>query len=259
MRAHASSNVGYGIVNIPLLCVAIRYRKETGTVEDFRMKAMLCAKLAVISIIIALVGTTARAQPARFPSVSTPVAGVLVDSDTHPLARHELHFEGQISGDIFTVRTRTDGTFSTALPQGTYDLRGQNGAIIAGGVMVGTGAVNLGNVRAPAMYSPSRALNHEEVGEEIVKSPAPSGAYVPNAGAAPQSVAVTPMVNPRVQGASKGSAPVVVVPQQIEEQTLIPPGGEVTVGGGPTMGTEPGALAEPTPGESPETGRSVKP
>jgi hypothetical protein len=211
------------------------------------MSATLRTKLAVSFLASGLMMgiASARAQSRRFPSASTPVTGVLVDAGGHPLAAHELHFEGRPSGDIFTVRTGSDGKFSTALPQGVYDLRGQHGAMIAGSVTVGSGPANLGNVRAPGMYNPSRALDHEEVGEEIVNSPAPSGAYVPNAGMAPQSVAVRPIRNPTVQGASQASAPAVVVPEEIEQQTRIPPGGDMSVGS--PMGMAPGVATESTP------------
>jgi len=222
------------------------------------MRATLYTKLAVGVLASALVTGIAIARAQRFPSISTPVTGVLVDRDGHPLAGHELHFEGRPSGDIFTVRTRSDGRFSTALPQGIYDLRGQHGAIIAGPVMVGSGAANLGSVRAPAAYNPSRALDHEEVGEEIVKSPAPSSAYVPDAGMAPQSIAVKPIVNPPVQGAARTLAPAVVVPEEIQQQTRIPAGSEAPVGG-PAMGMEPGAAMGSAPIEPPEASESGNP
>ncbi|MGH7914761.1 MAG: hypothetical protein ACREPW_08935, partial [Candidatus Binataceae bacterium] len=55
--------------------------------------------------------------------MSTAVTGVLAASGSGPVSGYELHFQGLVSGNMYTVRTKADGTFSTMLPQGVYDLR----------------------------------------------------------------------------------------------------------------------------------------
>lgn len=200
---------------------------------------MLCARLAIGVIVIALLtgAGVAMADPALMPAPSTPVTGVLVGPNGHPLAAHELHFQGSISGDMFTVRTHGDGAFSTALPQGVYDLRGDFGAIIASPITVGESAVNLGQVRLPAAYNPTHIFDRQVVGEAIIKSPAPASAYVPSTGGA--AVAVTPISNPKVEGGTPGGAPMappVVVPMGIREQTRIPAGAEPPPIGAPLPG-----------------------
>jgi hypothetical protein len=115
------------------------------------------------------------AEPAM-PSPSTPVSGVLTDPQGHPLAHIELHVQGQINPDIYTVRTGAGGSFSIALPPGIYDLRGEHGAIIVAGVRIEHRAVSLGPVQTPAPLAPTRLFDRQAIGEAIVSSPAPAGA-----------------------------------------------------------------------------------
>ena len=163
--------------------------------------------------------------------MSTPVTGVLAAPEAGgPLAGHELHFQDRISGNMYTLRTGANGAFSIMLPQGVYDLRGMHGAVIARGVIVGQSPVNLGQVSPPAPYDVWRLFERQEIGQAIVKSPAPATAYVPSPGEAPQAISVTPMTSPQVMGAGPNGqplAPAVVMPAQIQEQTEIPSGVEV--------------------------------
>jgi len=181
--------------------------------------------------------------------MSTTVTGVLAAPEAgEPLAGHELHFQDRISGNIYTVRTGANGAFSTMLPQGVYDLRGMHGAVIARGVIVGQNPVNLGQVNPPGPYNVWRLFERQEVGQAIVKSPAPVTAYVPSSGGAPQAIAVTSIVSPQVMGAGPGGAalaPAEVMPAQIQEQTEIPSGAEVP---GPGMPPAQGMTPAPQGG-----------
>ena len=163
--------------------------------------------------------------------MSTTVTGVLAAPEAgEPLTNHELHLQERVSGNIYTLRTAANGAFSTVLPEGVYDLRGKHGAVIARGVIVGQSPVNLGQVNPPGPYNVWRLFERQEVGQAIVKSPAPVTAYVPSPGEAPQAIVVTPITSPRVMGAGPGGAPLApaeVMPARIQEQTEIPSGAEV--------------------------------
>lgn len=157
--------------------------------------------------------------------MSTAVTGVLSAPDAGTLDGHELHFQERVSGNMYTVRTGANGAFSTMLPQGTYDLRGMHGAVIARGVTVGQSPVNVGQVHPPGPYNVWRLLERQEVSEAIVKSPAPATAYMPGAGGAPSAISITAVASPKVMGAGPGGkalAPAEVVPPQVEEQTEVP-------------------------------------
>src|SRR5690348_3817499 len=172
----------------------------------------------------------AMASPAvAIQQMSTAVSGVLTTPEAGALAGHELHFQERVSGNLYTVRTKADGSFSTMLPHGVYDLRGMHGAVIVRGVAVGQSPVALGQVHPPHPYDVWRLLERQEVGEAIVRSPAPAAAHVPSIGETPQAVAVTPVVSPPVMGAGPGGkalAPAEVIPAQIEQQTELPSGAE---------------------------------
>jgi len=169
--------------------------------------------------------------------MSTTVTGVLAAPEAgEPLADHELHFQERVSGNIYTLRTGANGAFSTMLPEGVYDLRGKHGAVMARGVIVGQSPVNLGQVSPPGPFNVWRLFERQEVGQAIVKSPAPVSAYVPSPGETPQAIAVTPIVSPPVMGAGPGGAPLApaeVMPAQIKAQTEIPSGAEVPGAGMP--------------------------
>lgn len=178
--------------------------------------------------------------------MSTTVSGVLAAPEAGaPLAGHELHFQQRISGNMYTVRTQSNGAFWTMLPQGVYDLRGMHGAVIARAVAVGQSPVNLGQVNPPGPYNVWRLVERQEIGEAIVKSPAPATAYIPSPGEAPLPIAVTPIANPQVMGAGPGGqalAPAEVMPEQIQQQTELPSGAEV-----PRQGMPPAQDLAPAP------------
>lgn len=224
------------------------------------MTTKLSIKLAIGALAVALtIGAAPLTEAAEsaaeaitapvMPAPSTPVSGVLTEPQGQPLAHVELHFQGQVNPDIFTVRTRADGSFSTALPPGVYDLRDDRGAIITGSVIVGQSAVSLGHVEAPAPLAPTRLFDRQAIGEVIVKSPAPSGAYVPAPGQALAPVAVIPAPHPLVQGGAAGGKamqPAQVVPMGVEQQIEIPPGADTTIGFPPMTGETPAPTRAPS-------------
>ncbi len=188
----------------------------------------------------------AMASPeAAAMQMSTMVTGVLAASEAGSPAGHDLHFQNRLSGNIYAMRTDANGAFSAMLPRGVYDLRGMHGAVIAPGVVVEQSPVNLGQVHSPGPYNVWRLFEWQEIGEGIVKSPAPATAYLPNLGGAPQPIAVTPVVSPPVRGAGPNGeplAPAVVIPSQTHEQTEIPAGSDV-----PRPGLPPAQNMEPPP------------
>lgn len=180
----------------------------------------------------------AMASPAlAIRQMSTAVTGVLAAAEAGaPPAGQWLHFQGRISGNIYIVRTESNGGFSTMLPAGLYDLRDMHGTVIASGVTVGQSPVDLGQVRPPGPYNVWWLVEQQKIGEAIVESPAPATAYIPNAGQGPQPIAITPVVSPRVMGAGpsgRALAPAEVIPEQMERQTEIPSGTQLPPPGMP--------------------------
>lgn len=190
----------------------------------------------------------AMASPALASrQMSTAVTGVLAAAEAGaPPAGNELHFQGRIGGNIYMVRTQANGAFSTMLPEGLYDLRDMRGTVIARAVTVGQSPVDLGQVRPPGPYNVRRLVERQEIGEAIVKSPAPATAYLPSSDEASQPIVVTPVVSPQVMGAGPGGralAPAEVMPAQILEQTEIPSAAQI-----PPPGMPPTQESAPAPG-----------
>lgn len=174
-----------------------------------------------------------QAEESAVPSPSTRVSGVLTDPQGLPLAGVELHFQGRISHDMYTIHTRARGSFSIALPPGLYDLRGEHGEIITSGVRVGERAVHLGHVQTPAPLAPTRLFDRQTIGEAIVQSQAPSGARVRPSGGGVGAVAVIPAPHPVVQGGTpegKAKAPAQVIPTEIEKQLELPQSPQPKIG-----------------------------
>ncbi|HZO81069.1 MAG TPA: carboxypeptidase-like regulatory domain-containing protein [Candidatus Binataceae bacterium] len=209
----------------------------------------------------AATSTAAQASREPVPSPSAQVSGVLTDPHDRPLANMEINFQGRVDPDIFTVRTGTDGSFSTVLPPGIYDLRDAHGAIIASDVSVGPNGGSIGRVQTPAPLAPTRLFDRQALSRVIVKNPAPSGAYVPAAGETHAPIKAATVVNPPVQGATGGRAmaPAQVVPMGIEQQIQIPPGADTTIAmPGAAEETMPPPSSEPAP-PSTEGGKSRPP
>jgi hypothetical protein len=173
----------------------------------------------------------AMASPAAATrQMSTTVTGVLAAPEAGSAAGHELHFQDRLSGNLYTLRTESNGAFSTMLPEGVYDLRGMHGAVIVAGVVVGQTPVNVGQVSSPGPYNAWRLLQWQQISQAIVSSPAPATAYLPNLEGGPQPISVTPVTSPPVLGAGPNGqplAPAVVIPPQTSEQTEIPAGADI--------------------------------
>ncbi len=183
--------------------------------------------------------------------MSTEVSGVFAGNQGQAAAGHEMHFQNRVSGNLYSVVSGAGGAFSVRLPPGVYDLRGQHGAIIAEGVVVGRSPLNLGQVHPPAPYSIWRWFQRQHVAEAIVQSPAPASAFVPAAGATPQAIAVRSIQSPPVMGAgASGRAlpPAEVMSPVIQEQTALPADAEVPPAGAPIpSGSSGGEIKAPPP------------
>ncbi len=119
------------------------------------------------------------------------VSGIYSDRKGTPLAGHQLHFENQVSGDIFLTRTGADGSFSAELPPGAYDLRAERGLVLYRGLHVNHEAVTLGKVEDGAPLDVRRPFEREGIAPSMVESAAPATAHLHanGAGAAPPSSA----------------------------------------------------------------------
>jgi len=179
----------------------------------------------------------AMATPAvAITQMSTMVTGVLAAPEPGPAAGHQMNFQNRMSGNLYNVRTDSNGAFSVMLPPGAYDLRGIHGAVIVADVVVGQAPVNLGQVTSPGPYNVWRLVERQYISQAIVSSPSPAAAYLPNLQGGPQPVSVTPVVSPPVMGAGPNGeplAPAVVIPPSIFEQTEIPAGADVPPAGVP--------------------------
>lgn len=106
------------------------------------------------------------------------VSGIYSDRKGTPLSDHQLHFENRISGDIFLARTGSDGSFSTDLPPGSYDLRAERGLVLYQNLLVEYGAMNLGQVHDGAPLDLRRPFQREGIAPSMVESGAPATAHL---------------------------------------------------------------------------------
>ncbi|MGH7836307.1 MAG: hypothetical protein ACREQC_00625 [Candidatus Binataceae bacterium] len=95
-----------------------------------------------------------------------------------PLAKRYLHFENQVTRDIYMTLTAADGSFAAELPPGTYRLRAQRGAILASGITVGAPDIALGPVSELAPLAPSRIWHLQSIAPAQLTSAAPSTANI---------------------------------------------------------------------------------
>jgi hypothetical protein len=135
------------------------------------------------------------------------ISGVYVTREGgQPLADHQLHFENRISGDIFLARTGADGSFTSDLPPGTYDLRAERGLVVKAKIVVGDSELNVGRVADGAPFDLRRPFEREGIGPTILDTEAPATAHVEK-GAAPMP---SSMASP---AQSAGSVPTVAPSQ----------------------------------------------
>jgi hypothetical protein len=123
------------------------------------------------AIAVALVVLAARADAAV-------VSGVYTSRGGAPLAGSQLHFENRISGDIYLARTGSDGSFSSDLPPGTYDLRAERGLIVKAKIVVDGNEVSVGRVTDGAPLDVRRPFEREGIGPALLDSSAPATAHL---------------------------------------------------------------------------------
>jgi hypothetical protein len=152
------------------------HAERTGT--STRNAASRVLRIAIATIM--LIGV-ARADAAMVSGVFTGVRGA-------PSAGHQLHFENRISGDIFITHTGSDGSFSTDLPPGTYDLRAEHGLVVKSKIKVSTAAMDLGHVGSGKPIDMLlRPFEGQGVAPTIINSEAPATAHLTSTSNAPGS------------------------------------------------------------------------
>ena len=131
------------------------------------------AGLAGLAIVVAVAG--AIAAGARIAGAAS-VSGSMFYRSGKPADRRQLHFENQVTSDIYVAPTKPDGTFTADLPPGIYDLRAERGVVLASRIRVDTADIDIGHVVEPAPLDVRRPFEHEGVAEAIVESAAPATA-----------------------------------------------------------------------------------
>ena len=130
---------------------------------------------AVVPALIAIaLGTCIFARPHW--ALAVVVSGNFVYQNSKPAEHRQLHFENRATGDMYIAPTDDSGNFSVDLPPGLYDLRAERGVILKYRVKIEQEPLNVGRVVEPVPLDVHRIFQHETVGEDIVKSPAPSTA-----------------------------------------------------------------------------------
>ncbi|HUO05905.1 MAG TPA: hypothetical protein VMU16_11980 [Candidatus Binataceae bacterium] len=104
------------------------------------------------------------------------ISGSMVYRDGKPADRRQLHFENQVTEDMYVAPTKSDGAFEADLPPGLYDLRAERGAILKGDIQVRAADQNVGQVVEPLMLDPRRAFQHEGIADTILDFAAPATA-----------------------------------------------------------------------------------
>ncbi len=127
------------------------------------------------SIAIAL-GTLVSVFAGPRAAAAAIVSGNFVYQNSKPAEHRQLHFENRATGDMFIAPTDDSGNFSVDLPPGLYDLRAERGVILKYRVNVENEPLEIGRVVEPVPLDVHRIFQHESVGEDLVKSPAPSTA-----------------------------------------------------------------------------------
>jgi hypothetical protein len=106
------------------------------------------------------------------------VSGMMSYRDGKPAERRQLHYENEVTSDIFVAPTKPDGSFTADLPPGFYDLRAERGLVLIGRIRVDSDDINVGHVLEPAPLDVRRPFEREGVAETVVESPAPATSNV---------------------------------------------------------------------------------
>jgi len=135
---------------------------------------------------VGLLLCAARAEAASVSGVYTSYAGA-------PLAGHQLHFDNLVSGDIFLARTGSDGSFSTDLPPGSYDLRAEHGAVVVRSISVGDGDLSMSKVHGGEPFEMIwLPFERQGIAPALVGTEAPATAHVSTPAAETSSADATP-------------------------------------------------------------------
>jgi hypothetical protein len=108
------------------------------------------------------------------------VSGTLLNAGGGPQPGEQIHFENQVSHDIFLIETGPGGGFSIDLPPGIYNLRTDRGGVVASAITVDQGEVALGTVEEPGPLSWLWFFRRQGVIRGLVGTPAPSTANIPS-------------------------------------------------------------------------------
>jgi hypothetical protein len=136
------------------------------------------------------------------------VGGVLTRYETStPLASRDLHFQNNITGDIYLTPTHADGSFRASLPPGNYSLCTETGAILVRSILVEHAALNLGQVSELAPYAPQRLWQIERIAPWILTSPAPSTAYIATGETTPIPASAQAVPKPTINWAEAPMGP----------------------------------------------------
>jgi hypothetical protein len=106
------------------------------------------------------------------------VSGMMSYRDGKPAERRQLHYENEVTSDIFVAPTKPDGSFNADLPPGFYDLRAERGLVLVSKIRVDDNDINVGHVVEPAPLDLRRPFEREGVAESLLESPAPATANV---------------------------------------------------------------------------------
>ena len=155
--------------------------------------------IIALVVILALGGAALNADAAQ-------VGGVLSDP-AGQIAGRQLHFQNQATRDIYMAVTDSRGRFSTDLPPGIYNLRGQRGTIFVPTILVASEPVNLGTVSKPTGWNPLRIFELEGVAPVIVRTPAPATAYLANEEGISAMLPAPPVTGAFSQKGGAGGAP----------------------------------------------------
>jgi hypothetical protein len=147
--------------------------QRSGDNRGIRRRKQPAIKIAWLAVLFgAIISSPRVARAAR-------VHGVLTGYESStPLASRDLHFQNNITGDVYLTPTHADGSFRASLPPGNYSLCTETGAILVRSILVEHAVLDLGQVSELAPYAPQRLWQFERIARWIITSPAPSTAYI---------------------------------------------------------------------------------
>ncbi len=125
---------------------------------------------------IAMLAILGIVGAAASPACAALVSGTLTGAAS---GGRQIHFENRVTHDLFLLSTDPDGKFSVDLPPGSYDLRGDRGAIIGSPIVVDESDLALGKIAGSDGWGAS-IFHREGVLEGLVATPAPSTANLPS-------------------------------------------------------------------------------